>query len=552
MLVPISYEDAIEYLDFRPADTSLEPYDQKRKRVAAEWLFGRKMDGSFHKPVALSIADAFHHSNSFHDRELQVALTRAFQRWGHADYVHQFMSPTANDKIVPNMLELAQLYPTVSGVEVAATFLKGKYGDVAERIIKESPDRNAKLLVPYYDSKDVTVADRAKRIFKEWNIDPTDARLDYYLAAAAGGDKSAWELVANIPMRKSRQADVIDALRRYKRERHDVDNWLDAVIEWGDKSVLPMVQEVYSSNWSFDKKKARMIMVKYPDESSVDVLVDALLNSWASQSKPIGDALVQLEKAGLDIDYSERVHKPLVRRYNDFGMFQKPAMKSLLDTTDFDYNLLVDQCLKDLRSGEESSQAFETLAKMEVIEKRRYEVASVIQEVIQAGGISGFHMNECFLHWATPENSMIYDILQEDRFGGDDWKRALRIALQGEDHVQKIVVPVAQAMTDHFKGDQVQQVLREAGKQAEPLMVMMLKSDNPEEIFGAVTVLQSIGTADCLEDLDRVIRIADRKGFRDIYNAAVLARTVIQEKGTGKTSEDDKVKDGQQGSKDDG
>ena len=83
-------------------------------------------------------------------------------------------------------------------------------------------------------------------------------------------------------------------------------------------------------------------------------------------------------------------------------------------------------------------------------------------------------------------------------------------------------------------------------------MVMMLKSDNPEEIFGAVTVLQSIGTADCLEDLDRVIRIADRKGFRDIYNAAVLARTVIQEKGTGKTSEDDKVKDGQQGSKDDG
>lgn len=539
IVVPIGYKDAIDVLDFRPRETSLEPFDQKRKRIAAEWLFGRKIDESFHKPIAQSVADAFHASNSTFDRELQLSLMRAFQRWGHDDFVHQFMSPTANDKVVPDMLELAQLYPTVAGMEVAATFLKGKYGDVAERIVKTSENRNAKLLVPYYDSGDVTVADRAKRIFEAWDVDPTNARLDYYLAEAAGGDDDAWQLIANIPVKKERRADVIDALRRYKRSRMGVDNWLDACLEWGDASILPMVQEVYVGNWSFDKKKAMQVMVKFPDESSVDVLVDALLNSWASESKQIGRALMELDKAGLDIDYAERVHKPLVRRYNDFGMFQKPAMKTLLETTSFDYNLLVDQCLKDLRLSDESSQAFETLGKMEVIEDRRYEVASVIQEVIQAGGIPGFNTQQCFLHWATPENSMIYDMLEEDTFGGDDWKRALRIALQGEDHIQKIIVPVARAMSDHFKGDQVKQVLRDAGSDAEPLMIFMLKSDNPDEIMGAVTILQSVGTKKCLPDLERVIRIADRKGFADIYHAAVLARTVVK----GKDSDDNLYED---------
>jgi hypothetical protein len=216
-----------------------------------------------------------------------------------------------------------------------------------------------------------------------------------------------------------------------------------------------------------------------------------------------------------------------VLRYNDFGMFQQPALKNVLETTNFDPGLLLDQCLRDLRSDNKASIALATLGRIEVIEDRRFEVAKTIEEIIRGGGIHGFHIDEAFLHWATAENTYLYDILNNERFGGDNWRSALRIALTGKGNENKFIVPVARALGNFFKGDEILDVLTQQGESIEPLMITILQSNNANEVTGACQVLQVVGTVRSIPPLKVVLRKAKSLKNQRVFNAVTMAGQVI-------------------------
>lgn len=524
--LPNSIEQAVKFLEL-PTDSGItsRTRNQSQKQIAAEWLFNRDPDPTYRPRAAKALAESYHGESK---DELKKSVAKAFRTWGDSDHVHLFIENYTRDSMVPGLLEVLGAYPTRAGTEKAIGYLSTSYGDAAKKILINMDNEHAKLLIPVYDSGKTSAADRVKEIFAEWDIDIEKTRLEYYVGVAAGGKHGAWEMVANIPLDQESQPMVIDGLRRFDRKDFRSDDWLDACIIWGNSSLLPLIHEVFASNYSFNRDKALQFIKKYPDESSVPFLVDRLLQKWSSEADQISAALLSLYKEDLGIDYEEEVHRPLVLRYNDFGMFQLSAMKSLLQTTEFDTNLLLDQCLKDIRDDRSRSRAFEHLASMEVIEKRRYEVAEAIAEII-AGGSYATRSDETFLHWATPENQYLYDLLN-DTFGGDKWKMALRIALQGDNNTDRIIVPVARALGDTFKGDELVDVMTQNAEQAEPLMLKILGSDNEKELIGACYILRFVGTEKAVPPLRELMKTAKRLKNEPVYDAVVASGRAITER----------------------
>jgi hypothetical protein len=535
--IPDSIESAANILAKTGSHVQAGDLDLHRL-VVAEWLYGREVSEPDRDVVARAIANAY---NEVTTEECRLPLIRAFRRWGNANNVHLFFAEKIPENVVPDILDLIRAYPTQSAAATVVSYLSSAHGDAAENILCAMEPEHARLLVPHYDSSNTTAVARARKIFKAWQVDIDAVRLDYYLDKAIGGQDEVWEAIASIPFRQDLQAQVIDGLRRYKREKLSFDDWLDACIVWGNPSILPLIHEVYTGNFAFNRDKALQFIAKYPDASSVPVLVDRLVNSWQSESEQIAEALLKLHRSSLPIDFVEQVHKPIVLRYNDFGMFQQPALKNVLETTNFDPGLLLDQCLRDLRSDDKSSIAFATLGRMEVNEDRRFEVAKTIEEIIRGGGIPGFHTDEAFLHWATAENTYLYDILNNERFGGDNWRTALRIALTGEGNENKFIVPVARALGDFFKGDEILDVLTQQGEAIEPLMITILQSNNANEVIGACQVLQVVGTVRCIPPLKVVLRKAKSLKNEQVFNAVTMAGQVI----TNRVGED-KIKEYEQ------
>ncbi len=525
--VPTSLDRAIEILEYSDGTISQSPFvARSQKLIASEWLYAREVDESKRARAAKAIAGSYHSSSG---GDLQKSLLRTYRPWGNKDNVHLFLKWRTNDSEVPQLLELVEKYPTPATMEKLAPYLKTKYGDVAEKILLEiGNDGDAKLLVPIYDSKDTVAVDRVKKIFGHWNVDVDKTRIEYYTTKAVGGDAKSWEMVASIPFEASMQPTVIDGLRRFRRDTFNLDDWLDACLVWGDDSVLPLIHEILNGKYSFTNTKALAVITKFPHKSSVPVLVNRLLNSWSTEGEPLSSALIKLYEAKIDgVDFEKEVHVPAVKRINELQFYRLPAVKKLLDTTNFDQNLFVDQCITDLQSTEtfKPRKAMEALSKMQVIEERRFDVAKSIADAGKLNRSSGY--KAAFLHWANHKNPHLYEILNNDKFGGTEWQTALKIALKGTDNDDKLIVPIARALGDFFKGEEVVAILAEHDERAEKIMMTILQSNSGKEIIGACQVLQRVGTEKCIPRLKELLKIAEKAKNRKIYDAVQMAGTAI-------------------------
>jgi hypothetical protein len=528
--IPKNVDEAISYLEI-DSNTNLFR-DQRQKWLAAEWLIEQPVEPELRTRASLALGQSFHQAkipNSGYSK----ALIRAFELWGTTENVHLFIATRfGNEDVTPVLLKMFEKYPNVSLAGFVGDQLPTKHITQAESVLRLIGPEAAQAIAQHYDSKSAVVAESVKKMYADWGTDVTEVRLKYYIAHTneTFHSDSAWAIIAGIPFVERHQPLVVEALRSFDRSRKlGVEDWLNACLVWGDRSMLEMVQQVFISDWSYDRAKALQFMLKFPDKSSVKIIVDMYVDGFSfTDRQMLANALQQIYEMQIEgVDYEEMVHKRLVVKYNDFFTSTRSGLKELLQATDFDTNLLVDQSLKELQSRTSSHHAVETLSKMVVIDARRDEVADAIAEIIKGDQFSDSSMKACFLKWATPKSQYLYSMLGDDKFGGDDWNNALRIALTGEGNEAKLIVPVAQAMTDFHKKEAVFNILTESGENSESLMLLLLTSDNAAELEGACRVLSVVGTEKSMGPLKKAFDDAKKKQMNAVQSAAALAGRAV-------------------------
>ena len=566
--VPTTLDEALQMLEYRDIGKGMSESDRIQKFVAAEWLYGVQVDESRRPQVAKSLAliandisgditvdsasvSASNNSLSVSvsgkttptDQKLKISILRAFNRWGSVDTAPLLVKHRGTfDDVTPYLLETIELYPSAALMDNVIPYLSTNYVDSALRIIKKIESESYSKLIPVIDGTDAELSRRILAMFVESKLDPDDARVDYYIAMTNSvfGRSGGWAKIAGLNYNSKYQPKISDALKRYDRSRQlDLDFWLDACNVWGDKSNVPEVLSVLELKWPFNITKVVRFLEKNPDPRTVPVLVDGLLLDRFANSDAYTQLLISVLKSGVEINIKNEVHLKIMRTINEWSVFNRSDLKDVLDATNFDYAQLVDQCISDLKltssRDHRTDQAIAMLAKMDVIESRRYEVAEALTQYVRSDKFAQFDSPAAFIRWATPKNDYIYELIeggffQKNAYGKQLVADALKIAIKGDPN--KVILPIARQLDKNY-GDECKDAmdaLVALGPEGIDLCILLLNSSSPLVVGNACGVLGITGDDRCIEPLRKVHANGKRLKYEALAGAASQAASMINDR----------------------
>jgi hypothetical protein len=540
---PKSVSDCIELLD---ESHGMMEFDKKQRKLALDWLLGNTVDETKRRDVAIALGASARGIRS--DSANREKFLNAFEKWGHEIAVNEVAQ---HHEIFINeskaFLSCVNPYANVQTAKYVVQFMNSnnaqEVGGILERI---GPDCAA-VLHPYINSNIAAVSQMVRRLFDKWDVDADQMKIIALIDKMNDRWKRADALseISLVPFNDKYQKMIGEALTANRPEINEHEAWIDAIYVWGNADQLADVHTLVKGNLhGFDNVgKIKEYLLKYPDNSTLRMLVTKILDeanafdrdSWLPFASDYA-------KKHPTLDYQNIIHQPILLKLHGFGIRDsRQKLLQLLQVCNCDPNLIVDQCLSDLKESSKNSAALATLNQVDLIEDRRHEVANAIGSTIRNFRFSTLSdEQECFLRWATPDNEQLFSILNESVFGGDAWKKALLVVVKGDDP-SKYVVGIDNALNDRFKEDDTKAVLRSMGADAERILAYIVEHTSYERsAYNACEILAYIGTSESIPAL-RAMRTNANKSNSTKYlgEYAKKAIELIKARSEGGSSDED-------------
>ena len=517
--IPVSIDDALIQLTSRDRQNS-RIFDLQQQ-VAAEYLYGSEIDESKREEVSRALATTF--QVDLGSSQEKIILLKTFRRWGLPEHLPQLFVEVlgeskrgsvkgrkgyGDDVVLEHLLRAAQECPTVNVAPWLGGLLGTSVGDQAEGVLRQIGPEAAPFLVTVHNSDDTEAVARTTRLLDEFGADETDLRIDYFLSRAK--DDSSWDRraayakLASIPFDAAYQDKVVDLLvASNSSDSLTQNNWLEAVLVWGDERCLPAVTALLRSGHYWDTDKSLPFIKRFGDVNSIDTLVALLLADHYIRDRPaISEALITLCKSNPEVDLKTHVHEPILRQVHDFYSGGVDDIWRVLRATDFDSKLLVQQTLDDLVSQDSSRErsAWETMSNMDVDESLRKVVSDKMAILLEDELSVSDQERLSFLRWADPGHPLMLKWLKASYIAADDFQEIMTVVVNAPVS-DELLIAIADALADDKKQRPMFEILLTKCKDPATIAVRLFQSSNPVVLQAACNILGEKGTDEHMQAL---------------------------------------------------
>lgn len=326
--------------------------------------------------------------------------------------------------------------------------------------------------------------------------------------------------LSEMPVNTTAQPEIQKAIISKSAERTLHGKILLALLQWGSEEHyvrMAGMAESISSNNAARVKLAKLLVTKPSKETA------AGLASLIDLPDPEGAQVLEaLQAIGVDGRIA------LLSEVNDADESVRKGMRKTLLDIGVTNAELVGQCLADLDSPSKRIGAAEFLSELQLVPEKRVAISAALFRIILEPGVTESDreaLGKALSVWGTKPDVLTVAKSLDDLYSGWEPRYELLVRMGVSTEIGKFTY---EKMTYSFRRDPVIEIMRKAGKSAEPLAILMLDHEEEEAVEAMCELLGEIGTSKSLGPLKNVHSIATRKAYPKVAIAASLAMEQIQ------------------------
>lgn len=530
---PAGFDEAVIFL--KDSDTG-------KKLGAAVFLAGKPLDAERRAEVARGL-EALLKDN---DADVRKRALEALKVWADADSVPALLG-LLDDRGLDSesVLEHRQLALEVLGklkdpkaaTAVAALLPSREENELAVKVLLAMGPSAESEVLKYAFRREARAREAVRTLMAAYKTKESLV-LDRALAELKSADlparRGVAEWLAEGKADPTRQAQIADALMAQLRERDAPlrEAALRALLVWAGKDNVAALIEVASDRppnlfLPSERGQAMLVLARLKDERGVAPVAARL--TVPADRQAAGKAL---EEMGLLA--AKEVGKYLA--VSDAAA--RAEAERVLKAIGKGENLGVTQALGDLQSDDKGRRAegLEWLARAHVDKQRRAEVVKAVVPFVQDKNQDPKVLEaaaRALGTWGGKESVEPLAALLNNEKTAPPVRRAALDAL-GRLKEENGVAPLVKQLLNQQDRSYAAKALIVMGDMAEPQLVKLLKSREKEVTLDAKVeackVLKSVGTRNCLQDLQEVARTARLYRQRELADAALDAYNTVAKK----------------------